>query len=471
MLRELSLFSPLLPFPAGTRGHKRCPIKGLSAELPVLYQDFRLHPAAGRTSPEMHTLSRSLLVPPESNEIRPARILAACAVLAALAGSLAAPAALAQKYPITAGQRSTADQVAQAGVPISELAANAPQEYLVKRGDTLWGISGLYLTTPWRWPELWGMNLQEVRNPHLIYPGQQLVLERKDGRATLRLRQASADAVPTDTIRVSPKTRIEPLPDLALPTLQTHLIEPFLSEPVIIDEAELLQAPRIVGVPETRVLITRGDRAYARGLAATPLLQRTAGRADEYRVFRNAKPLKDPLTAVVLGYEAQYLGKASLVRSESMQPVKARSGGQENIVVPATIDIVSAKEEMRVGDRLLPEPPRQFLSYVPHAPGPAVDGTIVSVYGDAVAIAGQNQIVVINKGTSDGMEMGHVLAILKDGERRLDRSQPGERTPIKLPDERNGLVMVFRPFEKLSYALILEINDTVQVGDRVVNPR
>jgi hypothetical protein len=389
-----------------------------------------------------------------------------------MAVGLAAPAAFGQNFPITSGQRSTAQQVAQAGVPLSDLAPNAPEEYTVKRGDTLWAISGVFLTTPWRWPELWGMNLQDVRNPHLIYPGQTLVLEKLDGRARLRVRQAAnGGGAPTETIRVSPRTRIEPLADLAIPTLQSHLIEPFLAEPVIIDEAALLKAPRIVAAPESRVLITRGDRAYARGATATPLHLQNAGRTDDYRVFRSATPLKDPLTNVVLGYEAQYLGKASLVRSESVKAVKTSSGGQDNVVVPATIDILSAKEEMRVGDRLLPEPPRQFLSYVPHAPASTMEGTIVSVYGNAVAIAGQNQVVVINRGTADGIEMGHVLAIQKDGERRIDTSQPGERTAIKLPDERNGLLMVFRPFDKLSYALILEISDTVKVGDRVVNPR
>jgi hypothetical protein len=397
------------------------------------------------------------------------RALSAWTVLAAIAASLAAAPALAQNFPITSGQRSTAEQVAQAGVPLSELAPNAPEEYTVKRGDTLWAISGMYLRSPWRWPELWGMNMQEVRNPHLIYPGQQLVLEKLDGRATLRLR-ASADQAPTETIRLSPRTRIEQLPDTALPTLQTHLIEPFLAEPVIIDETALLAAPRIVAAPENRVLITRGDRAYARGLATAPLMQKSAGRADDYRVFRNAKPLKDPVTQAVLGYEAQYLGKASLVRGEGSELVKT-SGGQQNMVVPATIDIVSAKEEMRIGDRLLPEPPRQFLSYAPHTPAGPLSGTIVSVYGNAVSIAGQNQVVVINKGTADGVEMGHVLAILKEGERRLDRSQPGERSDIKLPNERNGLLMVFRPFEKLSYALILEISDAVKVGDSVASPK
>jgi hypothetical protein len=397
------------------------------------------------------------------------RVLSAWTLLAAIAGILAAPPALSQNFPITPGQRSTAEQVAQAGVPLSDLAPDAPEEYTVKRGDTLWAISGLYLKTPWRWPELWGMNMQEVRNPHLIYPGQQLVLEKLDGHATLWLR-ASAEA-PTETIRLSPRSRIELLPDTALPTLQTHLIEPFLAEPVIIGEAALLAAPRIVAAPENRVLITRGDRAYARGLTTAPLMQRVAGRADDYRVFRNATALKDPVTQAVLGYEAQYLGKASLVRGEGSELVKTSGGGQQNMAVPATVDIVSAKEEMRVGDRLLPEPPRQFLSYAPHAPTGPMNGTIVSVYGNAVKIAGQNQVVVINKGTADGVEMGHVLAILKEGERRVDRSQPGERTDIKLPNERNGLLMVFRPFERLSYALILEISDTVKVGDSVASPR
>jgi nucleoid-associated protein YgaU len=390
--------------------------------------------------------------------------------LALAAAVLTGTSALAQNYPITPGQRSTAEQVAQAGVPLSELSPNAPEEYTVKRGDTLWAISGLFLKTPWRWPELWGMNMDQVRNPHRIYPGQHLVLEKIDGRALLRLR-ADGGTPPSDTIRVSPRTRVEPLADASIPTLQTHLIEPFLAEPVIIDEAALLQAPRIVAAPENRVLITRGDRAYARGLATTPLKQRVAGRDDDYRVFRNARPIKDPLNDAVLGYEAMYLGKASLVRSESIQVVRSRNGKDEDTVIPATIDVVSAKEEMRVGDRLLPEPPREFLSYVPHAPAGPISGTIVSVYGDAVSFAGQSQVVMINKGTADGVERGHVLAILKDGERKVDRSQPGERTNIKLPNERNGLLMVFRPFEKLSYALILEINDTVKIGDGVANPR
>jgi len=393
--------------------------------------------------------------------------------VAGLALAFGLGSAVAQNFPITPSQRSTAEQVAQAGVPLADLAPNAPDNYTVKSGDTLWSISRLYLTTPWRWPELWGMNLQEVRNPHRIYPGQQLVLEKAGGRARLRLQQAQGgtDTPPTETVRVSPRTRIETLADTALPTLQPHLIEPFLAEPIIVGEGALQRAPRIVAAGDGRVLLTRGDRAYARGVEDAPLKERTPGRSDEYRVFRDAQPLRDPVTRAVLGYEARYLGKAELVRGESLQAVRTSSGDMKSTPVPATIDIVSAREEMRVGDRLLPEPPRQLVSYVPRAPERPVDGAVVSMYGTAVAMAGQNQVVVINKGTADGLESGHILAILKDGGQVLDKSQQGERTQIKLPDERNGLLMVFRPFEKLSYALILEITDGVKVGDRVVNPR
>lgn len=404
--------------------------------------------------------------PPRPAHGRDARTLPACALLV---GALAAPA-LAQNLPITPAQRSTAQQVAAAGVPLSELAPNAPAEYTVKRGDTLWAISGLYLNRPWRWPELWGMNLQQVRNPHRIYPGQQLVLEKRDGRATLRVR-GDGETAPgaIETVRVSPRVRVEPLANDGIPTVRTEQIEAFLADSTIVDATALARAPRIVAAPENRVMISRGDRAYARGPAGAPL--QPARGADEYRVVRDARPLHDPVTKAVLGYEAKYLGTATLVRGEGAQSVETSSGARENLPVPATIDIDSAKEEIGVGDRLLPEPPQQFLNYVPHAPAPGVDGTIVSVYGDAVAFAGQNQIVVINKGTADGIEAGHVLAIMKTGEQRIDRSQDGHRAAIKLPDERNGLLMVFRPFEKLSYALILTIGDTVQVGDHVASPR
>ena len=400
--------------------------------------------------------------------------LRAWTAFAVVAGGLCALPAWAQNFPITPAQRSTAQQVARAGVPLSELMPNAPAEYTVKRGDTLWGISGLFLKSPWRWPELWGMNIDQIRNPHLIYPGQHLVLEKLDGMALLRLRPTgggSVGGIPTDTVRVTPRIRYEALVGSALPTLQSNLLEPFLAEAMIVDELTLERAPRIVGTPDSRVLLTRGDRAYVRGAVGAPVIEKDPTKSEEFRVFRNAKPLRDPVTNAILGYEAAFLGKATLGRSEGVVNVQTRTGTLENTVLAASFDIVSAKEEMRVGDRLVPEPPRQLANYVPRAPERQVDGTIVSVYGDAVAMVGQNQIVVISRGTQDGIENGHVLAILKTGAVIVDRSLPSERATVKMPDERTGLLMVFRAFDRLSYALVLEITDTVQLGDKVTNPR
>jgi hypothetical protein len=388
--------------------------------------------------------------------------------LALLIGSLLLPGpVLAQNFPVTAQQRATAAQVASSGVALSELRADAPQNYTVKAGDTLWAISGLFLKSPWRWPELWGMNLSDIKNPHLIFPGQVLFLETKDGRARLTTRSAGVGDPPT--VRLSPRTRIEELRRAALPTLKSHLIEPFLSEPVIVDERGLSDAPRIVATTDSRVLLTRGDRAYARASVGDELTDDPNQKQKVFRIFRNVTALKDPITGEVLGYEAQYVGRALLARSEGLQESTDRNGKVSLDIVPATIDIIDAKEEMRVGDRLLPEPPRQLQSYVPHAPLNPVDARIVSVYGSAVINAAQNQVVVINKGEQDGMESGQVLAIMKDGARLIDKTDPGQ-PDIKLPDERNGLMMVFRTFDKLSYALVLDITTGVRVGDRLVNP-
>jgi len=394
----------------------------------------------------------------------------ALAAIAALSGAFLASPLLAQTYPITPAQKATATDVAQKGIALSELADNAPDRYTVKSGDTLWGISSLFLKSPWRWPELWGMNLEEIKNPHRIYPGQVLVLERSNGRATLKVGGATAD--PADGIptgRVSPQTRYEALTDNALTTLRSSFIEAFLAEPLILSNAEFQGAPRIVSAQEGRVLLTRGDRAYARGGVNGPLLDDQA-MLKQFRVFRTATPLKDPGTGEVLGFEAIYAGKATLVRGETTSEVTEPDGKPGSAIVPATIDIISAKEEIRVGDRLMPEPPRQLQTYTPHAPIGKVEGRIVSVYGSAVVNAAQNQVVVISRGKLDGMDPGTVLSILKDGARVVDK-QDEAKPLLKLPNERNGLLMVFRTFDRLSYALILEINDAARVGDRVTAPR
>ena len=389
---------------------------------------------------------------------RPARLLPGTltqrvAAVAAL-GILSAGAALAQTFPnlpITPGQRSTAQQVAQAGVPLSELSPNAPDSYTVKRGDTLWGISGLFLKTPWRWPELWGMNMEQIRNPHLIFPGQILVLEKSGDRARLRVGQPVG---PDGTVKVSPRVRGESIDNGAIASIPLHLIEPFLNEAVIFENNELDRAPRIVATQEGRVLLGKGDTAYVRG---------DLSNLREWRVFRSAKPLTDPTTNQVLGYEAAYVGTAEYVR-----PGDTRNVNGTTEIVPATFTITGIRQEAGVGDRLAPVPARDFSNYVPHAPAGQMSGQIAALYGEALS-AGQNQIVTLNKGARDGMERGHVLALWRDGSRTLDKTQ--ERpVAIKLPDERHGLLFVFRVFDRMSYALILSSQDAVRVGDRFTQP-
>lgn len=393
-----------------------------------------------------------------------------CTAQAALAQSGPIPAE--QRYPVTPAQRSTANQVAQAGVPLSELAPNAPDSHTVKAGDTLWGISGIFLKSPWRWPELWGMNLDDIKNPHRIYPGQVLYLIKADGRARLSTRPEGSGGEP-GTVKVSPRTRYESLSDSAIPPISLRALEAFLTEALVVDENTLNRAPRIVAAQEDRVLLSRGDRAYARAQSveqpnAEPLTV-VEGRSLPYHLFRNATPLRDPSTNEVLGYEAHYLGKANVVRSETRRDNVNGKGEKVSEIVPASLDITAAKEEIRVGDRMLPAPPRTFDNYVPRGPQGPQAGQVVKVYGNAVTYASQNMIVAINRGTQHGLEPGHVLAVLRESHVVPDTTE-STRPNLRLPGERNGLMMVFRTFDRVSYAIVLDIAEGVRVGDRFVNP-
>jgi LysM domain len=408
----------------------------------------------------------------KSQALSHAPTLLASIIFAALP-ILAAQAATSKPLAVSPAQQKTATQVASDGIPLSELAPNAPDSHTVKRGDTLWAISKIFLKSPWRWPELWGMNMADIKNPHLIYPGQTLYLDKSNGRARLSSTRGGAGANGLETIKLSPRTRSSNLPDPSIPTLQNSLIEPFLTEPIIVEEATLQAAPRFVATQEGRVLLSEGDRAYARS-ADGAALSIAAGKPRDFRVFRNATALKDPGTGEILGYEAQFVGRAKLVRGESVNTIRGDvvKAGEvaKTEIVPATLDIVRSKEEIRTGDRLLPEPPMELLTYTPRAPTNPVEARIVSVYGSAVANVAQNQVVVINRGTKDGMERGHVLAIQTNGEHVVDKT--GDKfQDIRLPDERNGLLMVFRPFERVSYALVLSAEQAVRVGDWLINPR
>ncbi len=381
---------------------------------------------------------------------RHASSLATTAVASAL--MLIVGSTSAAQWPVTPQQRGTAQQVAQAGVPLSELAPNAPDSHTVKRGDTLWDISKLFLKSPWRWPELWGMNLDQIRNPHLIYPGQVLVLDKSGGRARLRVAQGGPDG----TIKLSPRVRSEAIGDGGVPSVPLHLIAPFLNEAVVFNANELERAPRVVAAPEGRVMMGRGDKAYVLG---------DLGGQRDWRVFRQATPLRDPTTKEILGYEARFLGTAEYTREGGSA---AAADGKSTLAVPATFELLSVKEEVGVGDRLAPVPTRDYANFAPRAPAKPIAGQVISVYGEGL-IAGQNHVVAINRGAQDGVERGYVLALLRDGPEATDRT--GEKpTAIKLPDERHGLLFVFRVFDRVSYGLVLQVQQPVTAGDRFTQP-
>jgi hypothetical protein len=384
--------------------------------------------------------------------VKPARLSTSALTLALAAAPFLAPAsAAAEQWPVTPSQRSTAEQVAQAGVPLSELAPDAPDSYTVKRGDTLWAISKVFLKSPWRWPELWGMNLAEIHNPNLIYPGQLLVLEKSDGRARLKMGTAVGG---TDVVKLSPSIRGESAESGAIAAIPMNLIAPFLNDAVVFDSNELATAPRIVATQEGHVLLGRGDLAFVKG---------AVGGARDWQVFRNPHPLIDPETHAVIGFEARFVGTA-----EHIQDGEARPGAQTPLDVPSTFRITGTREDAGVGDRLMPATVRDFTPFVPHPAVTGMHGAVVSIYGDAMS-AGRNQIVAINRGAHDGLERGNVLALWHEGSVMHDDTT--EKAPLmKLPDQRIGLMLVFHVFDRVSYALIVESTEPAVPGDRFSAP-
>lgn len=377
---------------------------------------------------------------------RVGRLAVAATIVVFPALAAAQPASV--RYPITEDQRRTADQVAQAGVPLSALAANAPDTYTVKSGDTLWDISSIFLTSPWRWPELWGMNKAQIANPHLIYPGQMLRLVKGDGRARLELAGAdSGSGQAGDLQRLSPQVRDVSSADGAISSIPNRVIEPFLSQPAVVSVGELAKFPRIVATQEGRVFLGRGDTAYARGIADEKI--------ERYNVFRPAKPLYDPDDTArksPIAYEAYYLGTAQMAK-----------GGEI-----ASLRIRESTQEIGVGDRLLPITRQPVISYVPRRPEKAIDGRIVSIYS-GLNQTGTQSVVTLNRGSRHGLEVGHVLGLLETGATMLDRTSD-KREFIKLPDERIGEMFVFRVFENISYALVMRVTKPVSVGDRFIQP-
>lgn len=351
-----------------------------------------------------------------------------------------------------------------------DLKADAPDRYTVQRGDTLWGISGRYLETPWNWPRLWNMNREQVRNPHRIYPGDVLVLDRATGRLTV------------ETVALSPRVRTEDLSQ-AVPTIPPSVIEPFISRPMVISENELDSAPKIMATEESRVVVGAGNIAYAKGL--------TRDKGENWHIYRRGDKLVDPDSGEILGYLGLYLGEA-----------RVRQFGEIS-----RIEIVKSTQEIYTGDSLVPvtrEAP--VFAYVPRAPSGKVQGRVMAL-NDNLYETGRYSVVSLSRGSKDGLESGHILALYRspntaryslrtssmlgrtgpsgnDGRRPYYEEQLNVRNspvfskqvPIndadlaKLPDERYGLVMVFRTFERASFALVMQSRLPVAIDDIFTTP-
>jgi hypothetical protein len=356
---------------------------------------------------------------------------------------------------LTAAFASVTASSASAATPLRcEFLPNAPDQHLVVRGDTLWGISGKFLEHPWCWPEVWGMNKEEIRNPHWIYPGQIVYFDRVAGRLRLGTPTGGGTGGGNNSSRLTPQIRLESLGKDAVTSIPSGDIEPFLSQPLIIEADELKDVPRIVATEDGHVYLGQGDKAYVRG-------ELKGGTS--FQVFRPGSPLRDPGTNAVIGYEAFFLGTMKLERA-------ATAG-----VDVHTFTVANFKQEIGTGDRLLPAPPTPLLNYVPHPPERLVDSRIVSIYG-GVSHAGQNQIVSINRGKLDGLDLGSVLQLYHFGQVVTDKTAPKKwlglkSSNIKLPEEQYGVLFVFRVFKHISYGLIMQVSDSVQVGDIAKSPQ
>lgn len=331
------------------------------------------------------------------------------------------------------------------------LSADAPDEYVVKTGDTLWDISKMFLRDAWYWPEIWYVNPQ-VANPHLIYPGDVLKLVYIDGQPRLTIAGRGEGG---GANRRSPEVRREPLSQ-AITAIPYDIIASFMGRPTLLDKDQVTRAPYVVAMRDGHIIGAVGNEIYARGV-------QDAAADARYSIIHIEEQVRDPENNDLLGYSGMYVGSGPI----------ATTGD------PAKLVLTDSTREALQGDKLFPESVDVNTDFVPHAPSSDVDASIIAVRSHTVM--GQYQVVALNRGSTHGLEAGHVLAVHKAGPVVRDSYSKGGLAvtsrragafdgKVQLPDERVGVVMVFKAFDRMSYALVMETTREIREGDRARNP-
>jgi hypothetical protein len=314
------------------------------------------------------------------------------------------------------------------------LAAGHPNEYVVQVGDTLWDIAGTFLKDPWYWPEIWYVN-PDIVNPHLIYPGDVLGLVYIDGQPRVTNVRAS-------TYRMSPQARVTPLTE-SISSIPYEDVAAFLSSGVVLEKNQADSLPYLLETRGDHLIAAAGNEIYVRGIT-----QDTPG--VRFSVVHVGDPLYDPDDNRLIGYQGISVGEGRL-----------RRGGD-----PATVALTDTKMEAKPGDRLLPEEVDIPLNFFPRSPSSAIDGRIISVVGGVTQI-GQYMVVVLNRGSSNGLSVGDVLTVFQTGEEVDDRFGGGT---VRLPEEEAGTVMIFKTYDRISYGLVMEATQAIHIHDMVRNP-
>ncbi len=351
-----------------------------------------------------------------------------------------------------------------AAADVVQLQNNAPQRHVVVKGDTLWDISKQFLKDPWKWPEVWQLNREQIKNPHLIYPGDVVVLTMENGQPRLSLEGPQF----SETVKLSPQIRSEPIAvkEQGIPSIPLKAILPFLSLSAVGEPGELAQAPRILGSNDERVMFAKGDKAYA---------SKGDDKVKDWNVVRLGQPLRNPdKPDEILAYELVHVGKAHTEIPGDPQLVRFTSNDQEILE----------------RDRLVPDTPINPPQYAPHAPAKQINAKVAAALG-AQTLAGPWMSLVLNKGSDDGLEIGHVLALFSAGRSVADPKclradkiaflaggghgyatdcEKNADDKTALPAQRNGVAFVYRVFPKVSYALVMESSAPVTVGDIARNP-